>query len=72
MTDIVKELAAENNLADDDFLEMYSLVNVALKEKFPDAVDSGIGRGWCDFWIKRGDVEYKLVMKPHRSLKATQ
>lgn len=65
----VCELASESNFNDADFIEIYRKVGDALKEAFG-LVDSGMGGGWCDFWIRHGDVEYKIVMKPHRSLKA--
>lgn len=65
----VCDLAGESGLADDAMLAMYSKVHAALRQAFGDtSVDSGVGGGWCDFWVKEGDVEYKLVMKPHRNL----
>ena len=71
MTDKVSDLAAEHNLNDADMIDLYSAVSEALREKFADgAVDSGMGGGWCDFWIRFRGVEYKLVITPHRNLGA--
>lgn len=67
MSDKVCELAAEAKLNDADMLELYSKVREALAAI--GSVDSGIGGGWCDFWIQHNGIEYKLVMKPHRVLK---
>ena len=67
----VCELARESNLADGDMLDMYAKVGDALRTAFGEkSVDSGVGGGQVDFWLRFGDVEYKLVMVPHRSLKA--
>lgn len=69
MSDPVADLAAEHNLNDSDMIELYSFVSEALRQKFYDGtVDSGMGAGWCDFWIRFRGVEYKLVMTPHRVL----
>lgn len=67
----VCDLASGENLNDDAFIEMYRRVGDALSGAFG-KVDSGMGGGWCDFWLRAGDVEYKLVLKPHKALKATQ
>lgn len=66
----VYELAKEAKLADDDLLTMYAAVGDMLRANFgAKAVDSGVGGGQVDFWVRFGDVEYKLVMAPHRSLR---
>lgn len=69
MADHVVELASLHNLADADTLEVYSKVVPALREAFGQC-DSGVGEGYCDFWIKHKDVEYKLVLTTARTLKA--
>lgn len=71
--DLVCEVAKEANLNDADMIDLYSFVSEALRQKFVDGtVDSGMGGGWCDFWIRFRGVEYKLVMTPHRNLAAPQ
>lgn len=68
-TERVCDLAAEAGLNDDDMIRLYGRISNALSTEFgPGKVDSGMGGGWCDFWIRDGGMEYKLVMKPHRSL----
>lgn len=67
--DRVCDLAKEAKLNDDDFIELYRKVGDALRSAFPEnAVDSGMGGGWLDFWIRWGDMEYKMVLKPHKTL----
>lgn len=65
----VNDLAVEHGLADQEMLAVRTMVLAALRGTFKN-VDNGVGGGQCDFWIQHGDVEYKLVMAPHRSLKA--
>lgn len=69
-TDRVSELATELlPHADADLLGVYSQINEALVVAFGKTnVDSGTGGTWCDFWVRHGGIEYKLEMKPHRSL----
>lgn len=65
----VCDLAAESNLNDDHMISVYSRVVRALAAEFgPTAVDSGMGGGWCDFWLRDDNIEFKLVMKPHKGL----
>lgn len=71
MSDKSAELAAEYGLADADMLSVYSKIGEALRGAFG-ACDSGVGQGWCDFWVQHQGVEYKLVMKPHRATGTTQ
>jgi hypothetical protein len=69
----VCELASEDRLNDDVMLGVFTKVADALVGAFgPTGVDTGMGGGWCDFWIRDGDVEYKLTMNVHRSLAKPQ
>lgn len=68
MSDIVNEMAADSGLADRDMLAARSRVMAALGSEFS-GVDSGVGAGYCYFWVRHGDVEYRLTMVPVRSLK---
>lgn len=68
MSDIVSERALEHGLADADLLEVRDKVLRGLYTEW-EFIDSGVGGGACDFWVRLRDVEYKLVLKPHRLLK---
>lgn len=69
----VSELTSEAKLNDEDFIAMYAKVGNALSESFgKEAVDTGMGGGWADYWVRHEGVEYKLVMKPHKSLSKPQ
>lgn len=70
--DRVCELASEGNINDDAMLGTFKKVADALSAAFgPTGLDTGMGAGWCDFWVRDGDVEYKLVMTPRRNLTAS-
>ena len=65
----VCELASDERLNDDAMLGTFTKVADALVGAFgPTGVDTGMGGGWADFWIRDGEVEYKLTMKINRSL----
>ena len=69
LSDRVCELAAEEGLADTDTLSVYSRVHEALRKEFGDtAIDSGIGGGALDFWVRAGGMEYKVVFKLNRAI----
>lgn len=68
-TKTVCQLADELLGADKDMMGVYATITQLLCEAYGKTnVDSGTGGTWCDFWVRHGGIEYKLEMKPIRSL----